>query len=61
MKKYTFKVVVDEGNDEYWEKLLDEKVSGCDEITAYVTDAIANGDSTAGMDVTVKLIKFEDV
>lgn len=32
MKKYTFKIVVHEGSDEFWEELEAKKKTGCDEV-----------------------------
>lgn len=37
MRRYVLNVVIEEGQDEFWESL---KGSGCDEITRTVTDSI---------------------
>ena len=66
MKKYTFEVVINEGNCEYWEDLIKEGKSGCDELKKAIRDAIYNigfdlGDeSVEGYDGTVKLKKYEN-
>ncbi len=40
MKKYTFKVVIHEGCDEFWES-LNEK-TGCDEVHKVVQEMLEN-------------------
>ncbi|MDD4804519.1 MAG: hypothetical protein PHN69_05025 [Candidatus Pacebacteria bacterium] len=54
MKRYTFKVIVTEGNDEFWESLGDS--SGIDEVTEWIADSIFPSDN-----VTVKLVKYENI
>lgn len=61
MKRYTFKLVITEGSDEFWESLHDK--SGCDEVTNMVKDALF----TVGIDPdyehsndTLELAKYED-
>lgn len=60
MKRYTFEVVVEEGNDEFWEELKDSNSTGCDQMTAAILDSIDTGNATMGMAATVKLTRFED-
>ncbi len=38
MKKFTFKLVVEEGSDEFWENM---EGTGCDEVEALVLEALA--------------------
>jgi len=56
MKQYTFKVIVTEQNDEFWEELEAKKESGCTEITLAVSDAL---DDT-NFDYILKLEKYTD-
>jgi predicted ATP-grasp superfamily ATP-dependent carboligase len=56
MKRYTFEFVITEGNSEFWEELLAEGKTGCDELLEQFKDALAEH----GFDPEVKLIKYED-
>lgn len=64
MKKYTFKVVVYEGCDEFWESLEEEGKTGCDEITGEVKDLIESGGAFhiggQNPNCELTLIKYED-
>lgn len=57
MKRYTIEVVIDEGNDEFWESITG---SGCDEITSAVKDCLDSIGLSEGYGTTVKLISFID-
>jgi hypothetical protein len=54
MKKYTLEVVIEEGNDEYWEDLLNQNVTGCDEMIKYVKESLFDWNPK------ITLIKFEN-
>ena len=54
MRKYTFEIVITEGNDEFWEGL---KGTGCDAI---MTSLKATLDNEGWYDAEVTLKKFED-
>jgi hypothetical protein len=54
MKRYVYQVVIEEGNDEYWETL--EGKSGCDEIQQLIQEAVLNV-----LDCTVSLVKFDNI
>lgn len=60
MKKYTFEVVIHEGNDEFWESHI--KGSGCDEVTEWVIDLLESDGLSLmeGQNCTVKLVEFTD-
>ena len=60
MKRYTFEVVIEEGNDEFWDSLKESGSTGCDQMTSSIIDSIETGNETAGMAATVKLTRFED-
>ena len=54
MRKYTFELVIKEGNDEFWESA---KGTGCDEVTSAIEELL----KTYGWnDAELKLRKFED-
>ena len=55
MKRYEFKVVIEEGNDEYWESLEDK--TGCDEITEIVLEAIQDSFGGGG---EVTLVQYSN-
>ena len=56
MKKYTFEIIITEGNDEFWEDLISREVTGCNEVTSIVKDCI----DIDGLDVEIKLVEFKD-
>lgn len=41
MKKYVFEVIVEEGNDEFWENLEKTGSTGCEDIFTELVDAIS--------------------
>lgn len=43
MKKYTFEITVQEGNDEFWEQIAEAGKSGCDEVREEIKDLIESG------------------
>jgi hypothetical protein len=57
MKIYTFKLVIKEGYDEFWESL--EGKSGTDEVTEAIKDCLEVQGWIDDKD-TLKLEKFED-
>ena len=56
MKIYTFEVVIKEGNDEWWEELNKSGKTGCEEILEDLEGTL----DAVGLDVKVRLIKYED-
>lgn len=56
MKRYVFELVIEEGNDEFWEDIINRGVTGCDEVISVV----ANTFDLAGWEPHIKLIRFED-
>lgn len=61
MKKYTFELVIHEGCDEFWESLIEEKKTGCDEITEEVKGLIQSGGAFfVGDNCELRLVRFDD-
>jgi hypothetical protein len=56
MKRYTFELVVTEGSDEGWEEITENGKTGCDEVLEMVKNELYN----IGLDVDIKLVKYED-
>jgi hypothetical protein len=56
MKRYTFELIITEGNSEFWEELTANGNTGCDVIIKDVENALAE----YGLETEVKLVKFED-
>ena len=40
MKQYEFKIIIREGNDEFWEDINNRKVTGCEEVTEALKQAL---------------------
>ena len=57
MKKYTIQVVIEEGNDEFWEDLEARNVTGCDEIMEAMREML---NSYGYVDATIKMHGFTD-
>ena len=55
MKRYTVRVVIEEGSDEFWESL--EGKTGCDEVVGMIRDALKDAQLC---ECTVTLAKFVD-
>jgi hypothetical protein len=56
MKQYTFELTVNEGSSEFWEEILENGKTGCDELLEQLKDALADH----GFDPDVSLVKYED-
>lgn len=54
MKKYVFEVVIEEGNDEFWEDLDFRGLSGCDEVTDMHKVCLEG----FGIDATIQLKEY---
>ncbi len=54
MKRYKFEIIIEEGNDEFWDEIIDK--TGCDEVTEVVKDMFLNG----GWEPTIKLVQYTD-
>jgi len=61
MKRYTFEIVIKEGNDEFWEELERENKTGCDEIMGELKGLIeSSGAFHDGDNFEIRLVKFSD-
>jgi len=56
MKQYTFEVIINEDNDEFWESIENKDISGCDDILEIIKSYIDNTNLTS----RVKLVEFSD-
>lgn len=57
MKQYTFELIIKEGNDEFWEELIEKDETGCDEIKWMLIDLL----NEVGVDYELNLKRFEDL
>lgn len=55
MKRYVLEVVINEGNDEYWESLDKEGKSGCDDIVELVKSSL-----DPVVEAQIKLIEYSN-
>lgn len=56
MKRYTFELTIEEGNDEFWEELLENGKTGCDDLLEHIKQVL--DEHVFGSNV--KLISYED-
>lgn len=56
MKTYTFELVIEEGNDEFWETITANGDSGCDAVRNEILDTL----SWKGFGCSVRLLGYSD-
>lgn len=49
MKTYTYAVVIEEGNDEFWEQITAGGKSGCDDLRQEIQDALLERGFASGV------------
>lgn len=59
MKKYTFELIVTEGNDEFWESINAEGSAGCDLVNDLVVDGLNSVGLFTDTNCRLTLKKFE--
>lgn len=58
MKTYRFELIVSEGNDEEWERINDQGLSGCNEVLEMVREMLRDNPQ---LDAAVRLVEFTDI
>lgn len=58
MKRFVFEVVIEEGNDEYWEELQHTTDMGVGDVTSLVKEAIEDR-FNYNFEVTLKKFEYE--
>lgn len=56
MRKYKYEVTVTEGAGSFWTNLQAD--SGCDDVTAAITESLLDSDSTMSIDIEIKLVEY---
>lgn len=57
MKRYVFELVIEEGSDDFWESIPDNK-SGCDEVTEAITITLENEGWVVGRNTILRLKSY---
>ena len=57
MKRYVFQIVIEEGNDEFWEGVEQDSANGIGDLHAMITECL---DGTGLGDSEVRLIEYTD-
>jgi hypothetical protein len=52
MKRYVFQIIIEEGNDEFWESLVEENRTGCEDVQDLILESFA-GCGLADAEVTL--------
>lgn len=55
MRKYKFGIIIHEGCDEFWEELDEKGLTGIEEITKDIEDAL---DVERGYDISIECLEF---
>lgn len=57
MRTYKYEITVTEAACDFW-NLLPDGHSGCDDVTTAITDSLLDGESTAGLNIEIKLVEY---
>ena len=57
MKTYKFELIVSEGNDEEWERINNQGLSGCDDVLETIKEMLRDNPQ---LDAAVRLVEFTD-
>jgi hypothetical protein len=55
MKKYIFQIIVEEGNDEFWESLDADGGAGCEDLREMIIESLSG---TGLVEAEVKLVEY---
>jgi hypothetical protein len=55
MKRYVFQIIVEEGNDEFWEDLETRGITGCEDLRDMILDSLGG---TGLCEAEVKLVEY---
>jgi hypothetical protein len=55
MKKYIFQIIVEEGNDEFWESLDADGSTGCEDLREMIIESLSG---TGLVEAEVKLVEY---
>lgn len=58
MKRYVFRIIIEEGNDEFWESVEQNPGKGIEDLHTMITECLAN---TGLYDAEVRLIEYTDI
>ena len=58
MKQYKFEIIIDEGNDEFWEELQESGTTGCNEVMEMIRESFR--DTGLEMNATVILREYRN-
>lgn len=61
MKRYTFELIINEGNDEFWEEIKDSGKSGCDDIKEAIEQSLLHFGWDVGKSCSLTLTGFAEV
>jgi hypothetical protein len=57
MKRYVFQIIIEEGNDEFWEEAEQDPGKAASDLHTMITECL---DSTGLSDADVRLIEYSD-
>jgi len=61
MKQYTFEIIIDEGEDEFWDEINKKGITGCDEVKECLVSALAETGFTENYGTKIKIKEFKNI